>query len=86
MFLLQKLKRVEKNIDDFTDLVKITDYDAKISDIEGRYFTASDYNKFMSDILDAKIKQKALVKKSDISNLVKNSDLDKSIINISRER
>ena len=86
MFLLQKLKRVEKNIDDFTDLVKITDYDAKISDIEGRYFTASDYNKYMSDILDAKIKQKALVKKSDISNLVKNSDLDKSIINISRER
>ena len=86
MFLLQKLKRVEKNIDDFTDLVKITDYDAKISDIEGKYFTASDYNKFMSDILDAKIKQKALVKKSDISNLVKNSDLDKSIINISRER
>ena len=86
MLLLQKLKRVEKNIDDFTDLVKITDYDAKISDIEGRYFTASDYNKFMSDILDAKIKQKALVKKSDISNLVKNSDLDKSIINISRER
>ena len=86
MFLLQKLKRVEKNTDDFTDLVKITDYDAKISDIEGRYFTASDYNKFMSDIIDAKIKQKALVKKSDISNLVKNSDLDKSIINISRER
>ena len=86
MLLLQKLKRVEKNIDDFTDLVKITDYDAKISDIEGRYFTASDYNKFMSDILDAKIKQKALVNKSDISNLVKNSDLDKSISNISRER
>ena len=86
MFLLQKLKRVEKNIHDFTDLVKITDYDAKISDIEGRYFTASDYNKFISDILDAKIKQKALVKKSDISNLVKNSDLDKSISNISRER
>ena len=86
MFLLQKLKRVEKNTDDFTDLVKITDYDAKISDSEGRYFTASDYNKFMSDIIDAKIKQKALVKKSDISNLVKNSDLDKSIINISRER
>ena len=86
MFLLQKLKRVEKNIHDFTDLVKITDYDAKISDIEGRYFTASDYNKFMSDILDAKIKQKALVNKSDISNLVKNSDLDKSISNISRER
>ena len=86
MFLLQKLKRVEKNIHDFTDLVKITDYDAKISDIEGKYFTASDYNKFMSDILDAKIKQKALVNKSDISNLVKNSDLDKSISNISRER
>ena len=49
--------------------------DAKISKFEGKYFTSSDYNKFASDILDAKIKQKELANNSDISNLVKNSDL-----------
>ena len=37
-------------------LVKKTDYDAKIPEIEGKYFTTF-YNKFMSEILDAKIKQ-----------------------------
>ena len=35
-----------------------TDYDAKITDIEGKYFTTADCNKFMNDIMDAKIKQK----------------------------
>ena len=34
-----------------------TDYDVKISEIDGKYFTTSVYNKFTSDnILDAKIK------------------------------
>ena len=41
-----------------------------------KYF-ASDYNKFTSDnILDTKIKQKELVNKSGISDLVKNYDLN----------
>ena len=41
-----------------------------------KYFT-SDYNKFTSDnILDTKIKQKELVNKSGISDLVKNYDLN----------
>ena len=35
-----------------------------------------DYNKFTSDIFDAKIKQKELVDKPHISNLAKNSDLN----------
>ena len=30
--------------------------DAKIKDIKGKYFTAANYNKFTSDILDVKIK------------------------------
>ena len=50
---------------------KKTDYVAKISDIETKYFTTSDYNKFMSEILNTKIKEKGLVNKSDISSLVK---------------
>ena len=36
---------------------KKKDHDAKISEIERKYFHASDYNKFMSDIIDAKMKQ-----------------------------
>ena len=35
---------------------KKTDYNAKMSDIEGKYIVTSDYDKFTSDIFDAKIK------------------------------
>ena len=45
------------------DVCKKTDYGAKISDTEGKYFTTSNYNKFTSNILDAKIKEKGLVGK-----------------------
>ena len=34
-----------------------TDYDAKIKDIESKYFTTSDYIKCMSEILDTKKKE-----------------------------
>ena len=61
---------------DVNGLVKKKDYDSKISDIEGECLTTSDYNNFTSDILDAKIKQKELVNKSDISNLVRTPDLN----------
>ena len=37
-------------------LVKKTDYDAKIKDIERKYFTTADYNKFTNGKLDVKIK------------------------------
>ena len=46
---------------------KKTDYDAKILDIESKYFTTADHNKFISQTLDAKIKQKRLIDKSDIA-------------------
>ena len=48
------------------DLVNKTNYDAKISDTEAKYFTTSDYNKFMNEMLDKKIKEKKLVDKSEI--------------------
>ena len=47
-----------------------------MSDIEGKCFTTSDYNKFTDKILDVKIKDKKLVNKSDIIN---SSDLEKKI-------
>ena len=37
------------------------------------YFTTSDYNKFTKKILDTKIKEKYLLNKHNISNLVQNS-------------
>ena len=39
--------------------------DAKISDIETKYFTTSDYNIFANEVLNAKIKEKRLVDKPD---------------------
>ena len=44
----------------------------------------SDYYKITSDILDSKIKEKELVNEFDISNLVKNSDLNKNVSKKSR--
>ena len=32
-------------------------YDVKISDIETKYFTTSDYNRFTSEIINKKIKK-----------------------------
>ena len=46
---------VENKIPNVSSLVKKADYDAKIKEIESRYFTTSDYNKFMNIILDAEI-------------------------------
>lgn len=39
---------VEKKIPNISDLVKKTDYNAKISDIHAIYFTVFDYNKVSS--------------------------------------
>ena len=41
-----------------SDLVKEADYDAKMSEIEKIYFTTFNYNKFMNNTHDVKIKQK----------------------------
>ena len=51
LFLLLKIKFV-------SDLVKKADYNEKIEDIEMKYFTTSNYNKFTDNILDAKIAEK----------------------------
>ena len=65
----------KKKKKDISDLVNKIYYNAKVSDIHVKYFTTSNYNKFRKEMLDAKIKEKGLLVKSDISNLVKNFDL-----------
>ena len=72
---------IENKIPDVSNLVKKTDYDydAKISDIENKYITTPDYNKFTKDIVAKNIKNKELVDKSDIAGFINNSDLDKKV-------
>ena len=45
----------------------------------GKNFTTSDYDKFMNEMLDEKIKNKILVNNCDIFELIKKSNLDRKI-------
>ena len=56
-----------------------------MSDIEAKYFATCDYNKFNKEMLDAKIYEKELRDKTNISNFVKNSDLNKKTCNITNK-
>ena len=55
------------------DLVKKTNYNAKIVDIETKYFIISSYNKFIREIVDAKINEKEFEDRFDISGFIDNS-------------
>ena len=66
---------IKNKIPDVSNLVKKRDYDAKIWDIEDKYITTADNNKFTKDIVDKKIKSKGLVDKSVIVVYVNNADL-----------
>ena len=52
------IKEIDNKIPDLSGSVQKTDYVAKISEIEGKYFTTSHHNKVTSDILDAKSRKK----------------------------
>ena len=79
------LTAVENKIPNVSNLVKKVDYYAKISDIESKYFTTANCNKFTSQTLDTKVKQKELVHKSAIAGFINNADLDKKSRNISNK-
>ena len=68
----------ENKIPDVNSLVKKTNCDAKISEIENKYITTTDYNKFTKNIVDINIKSKNLVDKSAIAGFINNVDLDKT--------
>ena len=67
---------VDNKFPDVSKPVKKADYDSKVTDIKEKYFTTAVYNKFTSNILDTKIKQKKLLNESNVSNLVNDSDLN----------
>ena len=59
-----KIGEVGRKIPNVSGIFRWTDYNAKISNIKKKYFMTSDYNKYISEILDAKIKEKGLVDNS----------------------
>ena len=73
------LTAVENEIPGDSNLVEKKNYVAKILDIEFKYFTTADYNKFTIQTLDANIKQKELLDKNAFSGFINNDDLDKNV-------
>ena len=63
------LTTVENEIADISDLVKKADYDAEM---EKKCFTTSDYNKFMSNTLQAKITKRKLINGYNLIEKIKN--------------
>ena len=75
---------VENKIPNVSDLgknnkKKQTDYDAKIKDTKNKYFTTSDYNKFINNIFNEKIKAKFLVNESDLTEKIKTLETKEEI-------
>ena len=56
------LTAVENKMLDASKLVKKTDYDTKIPDIENNYITTADYNKLTKNIVVKRIKKKYFLK------------------------
>ena len=52
-----KISEVEKRFPKVSSLVKKTDCEAKLKDIDGKHFITADYNKIATDMLEVKIKQ-----------------------------
>ena len=77
-----KIREVERKIPHTSGLVKKADYNMKITGIEANYLTTLDYYEFTGEILETKIKEKGLVDKSNISNLIKNSDLNTKLLTL----
>ena len=75
------LTAVENKIPNVGNLVKITDYVAKILDIQSKYITTADYSKFTKDLAANKIKGEGLIDRSTISGFINNGKQPCNMIN-----
>ena len=71
---------VENKILNVSDLFKKTDYNSKILDIEAKYFSTSDFNQFMGQIRDVKIKKIGLVNRSTVAGFRDKAHLNKKVV------
>ena len=54
-------------------------YNAKVKDIENKYVTTADDNKFNKNIVANSIKSKGIVDKDAIAGFINNAELDKKV-------
>ena len=81
---MSSLAAVENKIPGFSNLVKKSDYNTKINEIEkkitdhshDKYITTPEFNKLTSENFAARIKQANVASKSYIANLVNKTDFD----------
>ena len=71
-----KNSRVQIKISDVTELLKKSDYHAKLKESERHVSLLLIIMNFMVETLNAKIKQRNLIDESDIYYLVKNTELN----------
>ena len=74
-----------------SNLVKKTDYDTNISEIENKittynskYITTQEFNKLTSEILAARLVQGNLTNKNDIANFVNRPDIDNKLLSFKK--
>ena len=84
------LTAVENIIPNFSNLVKKTDHNTKISETENKsttdhdhdkYITTQEFNKLTSRNFTARLKQTNLASKSDIANFIRKANLNKNELN-----
>ena len=73
------LTAVENKVPNVNDLINKRDYDAEIKNIENKYFTTRDYNKFTNNKLDTKITAKQLVNESGLNEKIKTLTIKEEI-------
>ena len=81
-----KIDEVDDKISDVNKLVKEVYYNAKVTDIEGKYFTTAEYNKFASDILETNVGQWILYLQSHKKFLLKHKTYNFSNRSIIKSR
>ena len=81
------LTAFETKITNVSNLVKKTDYNIKISEIEketfddnhDNYITTPEFSTFTTEIFDLILKRENLASKSDIANFIKKTDFDNKL-------
>ena len=71
-----QIEEVENKTPDVRGLIKKTDYNVKISNIEAKYFTTSEYDTFTTQIVETKAKEKRLAGNSGNIFFCKKSDIN----------
>ena len=89
------LTAVENKISNVSNLVKKTDHNTKISEVENKiiidhdrdkYITTQEFNKLTSENFSARLAQGNLASKSNIANFVKKIDFDDKLKNVTSNK